>query len=89
LQAVKLRFLRSNSELSGPRYWAAFVLNGDGWSPTKRIVPWSVLLLGLAGILAVLSFALWRLSVFNMAKREQRKAALSLPNHPPKTQTPE
>ena len=30
LRMAKLKFLRSNSRLSEPRYWAAFVLNGDG-----------------------------------------------------------
>src|SRR5262249_15550886 len=41
LQSAKLRFLHSNSVLAEPRYWAAFVLNGDGWDPTPRVIPWS------------------------------------------------
>ena len=61
LQAAKLRFLRSNSALSSPRYWAAFVLNGDGWNPSRRVVPWSALLFALAAILIAAGLVLWRL----------------------------
>jgi tetratricopeptide (TPR) repeat protein len=57
LQSAKLRFLGSKTALSHPRYWAAFVLNGDGWNPIRRVIPWSVfavaaiilLLLGIWG----------------------------------------
>jgi CHAT domain-containing protein len=43
LQSAKLRFLRSKTALAHPRYWAAFVLNGDGWNPGRRVIPWSIL----------------------------------------------
>ena len=42
LRLAKLRFVKSGSMLADPRYWAAFVLNGDGWNPTQRVFPWSV-----------------------------------------------
>jgi CHAT domain-containing protein len=41
LRSAKLEFLHSNSTWSAPRYWAAFVLNGDGWDPCVRVVPWN------------------------------------------------
>lgn len=48
LRAAKLRFLRSDTELRHPRYWAPFVLSGDGLRPIPRVWPWSALL-GAAG----------------------------------------
>lgn len=52
LQLAKLQFFRSKSELSNARYWAAFVLNGDGWNTSRRVIPWSALLFVAALILA-------------------------------------
>lgn len=43
LRLTKLDFLHSGTELSHPRYWAAFVLNGDGAEPVPRFIPWQVL----------------------------------------------
>jgi tetratricopeptide (TPR) repeat protein len=43
LRLTKLEFLRSGTELSHPRYWAAFVLNGDGADPVPRFISWSML----------------------------------------------
>jgi tetratricopeptide (TPR) repeat protein len=57
LRAAKLRFLHSNSTLADSRYWGAFVLNGDGWNPTRRAVPWAWPLLAAGAIAALL--ALW------------------------------
>jgi CHAT domain-containing protein/tetratricopeptide (TPR) repeat protein len=88
LQAVKLKFLHSNSELSNPRYWAAFVLNGDGLDSSQRVVPWSVLLVALAALLVTVSFTLWRLSI-KAAKRERRRAAQFPLHYPPENRTPE
>ncbi len=53
LRSAKLSFLRSGSELAQPRYWAAFVLNGDGQSPVRPVLSWAwviaaALLVGLA-----------------------------------------
>jgi hypothetical protein len=45
LRRTKLDFLHSGTELSHPKYWAAFVLNGDGAEPVPRFVPWQVLAL--------------------------------------------
>jgi tetratricopeptide (TPR) repeat protein len=50
LQAAKLQFFRSPSELSNPRYWAAFVMNGDGWNSSRRVIPWSALVFAVAAI---------------------------------------
>jgi CHAT domain-containing protein len=73
LQAAKLHFLRSNSALASPRYWAAFVLNGDGWDPTTRVVPWSVILLALAAVMAIAGLLFW-LAFSRAAKRQPRTA---------------
>ena len=58
LRSAKLRFLRSGSSLSNPRHWAAFVLNGDGWNPCSRAIPWSFLLLSAAAALAAAALAI-------------------------------
>ena len=41
LRAAKLSFLGSGNELAEPRYWAAFVLNGDGRAPIPRVLSWN------------------------------------------------
>jgi CHAT domain-containing protein len=43
LRLTKLEFLHSGTQLSHPRYWAAFVLNGDGAESVPRFIPWQVL----------------------------------------------
>ncbi|HEX7289095.1 MAG TPA: CHAT domain-containing protein [Candidatus Angelobacter sp.] len=61
LGLTKLEFLRSGTELSHPRYWAAFVLNGDGAAPAPRFLSWQLLatpLLALAAAALVL-IQLW------------------------------
>jgi CHAT domain-containing protein/tetratricopeptide (TPR) repeat protein len=45
LRLTKLEFLHSGTELSHPRYWAAFVLNGDGAEPVPRFIPWQALVI--------------------------------------------
>ena len=58
LRLTKLEFLRSGTELSDPRFWAAFVLNGDGTEPVPRFIPWQALfspLLVLAALALVIS----------------------------------
>lgn len=50
LRVTKLRFLHSGTSLRHPRYWAAFILTGDGLSPIPRVLSWSTLL-GLLGVL--------------------------------------
>lgn len=76
LRQAKIQFLRSNSGLSSPRYWAAFVLNGDGWNSTTRVIPWSVILLALASTVAVLSLILWRFA----AKAEKKELRMAQPS---------
>jgi len=58
LRLAKLRFLRSQTPLQHPRFWAAFILGGDGLHPIPRVLPWSWLLAAggfvlLAGMLAL------------------------------------
>src|SRR5712671_5901671 len=43
LRLTKLEFMHSGTALSHPRYWAAFVLNGDGAEPVPRFIPWQSL----------------------------------------------
>ena len=50
LRLAKLRFLRSGTALRHPRYWAAFILTGDGLSPIPQVLSWSTLL-GVVGVL--------------------------------------
>ena len=45
LRLAKLEFLHSGGELSHPKYWAAFVLNGEGSEPAPRFLPWQLLVL--------------------------------------------
>ena len=53
LQSAKLQLRNSNSRWAAPQYWAAFVLNGDGWNRCARVLPWSwVFALGGLAILA-------------------------------------
>jgi tetratricopeptide (TPR) repeat protein len=72
LRLTKLEFLRSGTELSHPRYWAAFVLNGDGTASAPRFISWQMLLapvfLLVAIVLLVAQF------------RRKKKAAASAAN---------
>jgi CHAT domain-containing protein/Tfp pilus assembly protein PilF len=45
LRLAKLEFLHSGNELSHPRYWAAFVLNGEGSEPVPWFIPWQILMM--------------------------------------------
>ena len=51
LRLAKLKFLRSGTALSHPRYWAAFVLNGDGSRSIPRVFSWTSVLLASATLL--------------------------------------
>ncbi len=59
LRLTKLEFLHSGSTLSHPRYWAAFVLNGDGTEPVPRFIPWQLLAMPIP-IIAFALFFYWR-----------------------------
>ncbi len=64
LRLAKLRFLRSNSGLSDSRYWAAFVLTGDGSAPVPRAIPWSFCMTAAAFVILIVTwiFTAWRKS---------------------------
>jgi CHAT domain-containing protein/tetratricopeptide (TPR) repeat protein len=49
LRHAKLQFLHSRLAWSHPRYWAGYLLNGDGRERLPRVVPWSA----IAGALIV------------------------------------
>jgi CHAT domain-containing protein len=58
LRLTKLEFLHSGTALSHPRYWAAFVLNGDGAEPVPAFVRWQELLIPIpVFVLLVLLFS--------------------------------
>jgi CHAT domain-containing protein/Flp pilus assembly protein TadD len=62
LRLAKLEFLHSGGDSSHPRYWAAFVLNGEGAEPVPRFIAWQVLVMPVP-VLAFgvyLLFRLWR-----------------------------
>jgi CHAT domain-containing protein/tetratricopeptide (TPR) repeat protein len=75
LRLAKLRFLHSGTALSHPRYWAAFVLNGEGTAKIPTFLPWQAIVLPvpLAVLLAVVSWHLAR------ASRTRRLSATGLP----------
>jgi CHAT domain-containing protein/tetratricopeptide (TPR) repeat protein len=58
LRLTKLEFLHSGTELSHPRYWAAFVLNGDGAGPVPRFIPWQLLAIPIPLVAIVFFFVL-------------------------------
>jgi CHAT domain-containing protein/Flp pilus assembly protein TadD len=68
LRLTKLEFLHSGTELSHPRYWAAFVLNGDGAEPVPRFIPWQVLAIPIP-IIALAVF------IYLRVRRKKKRAA--------------
>jgi CHAT domain-containing protein len=58
LRLTKLEFLHSGTALSHPRFWAAFVLNGDGTEPVPRFIPWQALAMPFPVIALVIFFYL-------------------------------
>jgi CHAT domain-containing protein len=60
LRLTKLEFLRSGTELSHPKYWAAFVLNGDGVEPVPRFISWQILAIPILLMLAAMMI-FWQL----------------------------
>jgi len=70
LRLAKLEFLHSGTELSHPKYWAAFVLNGEGSVPVPRFIPWQYLVMPVP-ILAFVVFLVFRL------RRKRRAVAVS------------
>jgi hypothetical protein len=43
LTHAKRQFLHSRLSWSHPRYWAGYVLTGDGGQRLPRVVPWSLM----------------------------------------------
>lgn len=74
LRLAKLEFLHSGTELSHPRYWAAFVLNGEGAEPVPRFIPWQLLAMPVP-VLALVLFLVFRLR--QKSRGESRTVAAS------------
>ena len=73
LRSAKLELLHSRSALAHPRYWAAFVLTGDGLTGLPLAIPWGIVLLAAAGIVAAI--ALIALKAFRAAPPTHRTEA--------------
>jgi tetratricopeptide (TPR) repeat protein len=61
LQAAKLGFIHSGNQLAEPRYWAAFVLNGDGRAPIPGVLSWMWIAAAAAFVCATIFLFLHRL----------------------------
>ncbi len=59
LAQAKREFLRAGGPLAHPYYWAAFVLNGEGWQPAPLPVSWPAALV-VSGLAAVVLCFGWR-----------------------------
>ena len=70
LRLAKLEFLHSGTELSHPRYWAAFVLNGEGSEPVPRFIPWQLLVMPIP-LLALALFLFFRLRRKKLRPKKQ------------------
>ena len=73
LREAKLRFLRSGLAWSHPRYWAGYVLNGDGGERLRPVVPWSA----VAGPLLVGALAAVAAAYRVIRRRGRRHASVS------------
>jgi CHAT domain-containing protein len=78
LRSAKLQLLYSRSMLASPRYWAAFVLTGNGLTPVPRAVSWSVVLLTGGAILGVILIAF---RAIRAGRPARQTAALSIAPH--------
>jgi CHAT domain-containing protein len=71
LRRAKLAMLQSGGSTASPRYWAAFVLTGDG----RQSVPlraWSDFGWYAAGLIAAAAFLLWWRALHRKADRQYR-----------------
>ena len=75
LRAAKLTFLRSRTQLSLPKYWAAFVLTGDGQAPIRPLLSWSWFI-GPAIAAALVTFLLYRCCFHRNRRRFRRTATV-------------
>jgi tetratricopeptide (TPR) repeat protein len=80
LRSAKLEMLHSQSALASPRYWAAFVLTGDGLTPVPRAIPWSLLMLAFASILGIIAWIAYR--TVKVVRPQRQKVAASTESHP-------
>jgi tetratricopeptide (TPR) repeat protein len=55
LRSAKLELLYSKSALGHPRYWAAFVLTGDGLTGVPLAIPWGLVLVAAAVIFSAIA----------------------------------
>jgi CHAT domain-containing protein len=77
LRLAKLKFLHSGTALNHPRYWAAFVLNGEGATAVPRFLAWQALLLPIpvTVVLAVVAWHFWRRSKRSVQRNRERRAS--------------
>ena len=54
LQRAKLRFIQSRAPLNEPRYWAAFVLTGDGLRPVSTAMRWETIAIIAAAVVLLI-----------------------------------
>jgi tetratricopeptide (TPR) repeat protein len=82
LRQAKLQFLRSRLAWSHPRYWAGYVLSGDGRERLPRVVSWSALVGGLLlCVLAVAGLSHWvSASIGKRGATVQAPSSQSTPN---------
>jgi CHAT domain-containing protein len=73
LRSAKLEFLHSGTELSHPRYWAAFVLNGEGSAPVPRFIPWQLLVIPIPVLALAIFLFFW------LRRKKQLTATQPLP----------
>jgi tetratricopeptide (TPR) repeat protein len=59
LRVAKLAFLHSGTEFADPKYWAAFILTGEGSDPVPLSAPFGATLWLIAWILILIMAALW------------------------------
>jgi len=57
LRLTKLEFLHAGGELGHPKFWAAFVLNGEGREPVPRFLPWQAIIAPILLVFAVIVVA--------------------------------
>jgi hypothetical protein len=74
LRLTKLEFLRSGTQLAHPRFWAAFILNGEGTEPVPRFIPWAALVSPLLAVAAI-----WLVLIqVRKAKRQRAQKATAV-----------
>jgi tetratricopeptide (TPR) repeat protein len=58
LRHAKLQFIRSGQAWAHPYDWAGYILTGDGRDPLPRVIPWPLLAVAVAALLAMVMAAL-------------------------------